>query len=366
MAEAALGYYSVFGNTKLLKGFCSGCCRQSIVIDGKLACCDKPFNATPALCKRESISDQRRKMPTKREQRRILQAQDFRCWYCERNFGDNVNRKSKAIGLVVQFDHVQPFSFSQNNKTDNFVASCQICNGIKSDLSFGNLEEAKSYIRKVIKRKGYEYEENPMPALLARNRTEADNKKVLLKRLPHESQHSLGYSKQDETPCNSKTGCGVSTSQSNNCAENDSSKTHKVGNVAGKDSCVQDGIRKNNKMTPIRHADETLREWLADYVSANTDVSKTELQKRIGCSRTAIDNYLAGTYFLPKEQGGQGVVNSKIEDKIKAFKATLETLKQNDSIIKVLSDGCFRFQDADGNTIAVIEFQDNKIASVIR
>jgi 5-methylcytosine-specific restriction endonuclease McrA len=51
--------------------------------------------------------------------------------------------------LKVNWDHVVPFSYSQNNYAYNFVAACQICNGIKGSQMFKTLEEARIHIRAI-------------------------------------------------------------------------------------------------------------------------------------------------------------------------------------------------------------------------
>lgn len=59
------------------------------------------------------------------------------------------------IGLKLQWDHVDPWVYSLNNKDQNFVAACQICNGIKSSMIFNSVEEARVYIQGARKTKGY-------------------------------------------------------------------------------------------------------------------------------------------------------------------------------------------------------------------
>lgn len=72
--------------------------------------------------------------------------------------------------------------------------------------------------------------------------------------------------------------------------------------------------------------DEKLRLWLENYIKSfpqfNTDVlSRSD---HIGISRTALDSYLAGNYFLSKEAGGQGVKSSRIETMIRAYRDKVE------------------------------------------
>ncbi len=74
--------------------------------------------------------------------------------------------------------------------------------------------------------------------------------------------------------------------------------------------------------------DEELRVWLETYIEEHPHLSTVVLSRNdhIGASRTALDAYLKGTYFVPKESGGSGVnpENSKTEDKIRAYREKVE------------------------------------------
>lgn len=74
--------------------------------------------------------------------------------------------------------------------------------------------------------------------------------------------------------------------------------------------------------------DEELRIWLGKYVEEHPHISTVELSRtdHAGVSRTALDAYLEGTYFVAKEAGGSGVnpENSKIEHKIRAYREKVE------------------------------------------
>ena len=57
--------------------------------------------------------------------------------------------------LRVVWDHLEPYCYKANNDDSNFVAACHICNGIKTDLCFRYVEDARKYIRERIEVKGY-------------------------------------------------------------------------------------------------------------------------------------------------------------------------------------------------------------------
>lgn len=68
--------------------------------------------------------------------------------------------------------------------------------------------------------------------------------------------------------------------------------------------------------------DEELCQWLEDYLLAHPQHSPAVLSRSqfIGVSRSALDAYVRGRYFLPIEQGGEGVnpATSNIEHAIGA------------------------------------------------
>jgi DNA transposition AAA+ family ATPase len=74
--------------------------------------------------------------------------------------------------------------------------------------------------------------------------------------------------------------------------------------------------------------DEELRLWLDQYLKEHPHLTTAELSRsdHIGMSRTALDAYANGTYFLDKEVGGLGVnpTNTKIENKIRAYREKVE------------------------------------------
>lgn len=73
--------------------------------------------------------------------------------------------------------------------------------------------------------------------------------------------------------------------------------------------------------------DEDLRLWLDNFLKEHAHLATTVLSRsdHIGVSRTALDAYVAGTYFLSKDSGGLGVQGkSTIEDKIRAYRERVE------------------------------------------
>jgi DNA transposition AAA+ family ATPase len=81
--------------------------------------------------------------------------------------------------------------------------------------------------------------------------------------------------------------------------------------------------------------DEDLRLWLENFIKENPHLSTKELSRHdhIAVSRTALDQFLDGTYFLSGELGGAGVRNpetSKVQRLIRAYRERVEgTVREN-------------------------------------
>ena len=148
-------YIGIYGNTKILKGYCTACEGYAFVIKGELQCCDAPFTDTPSRYKREIEAEPRRRLPPLSERRARLLAQNNRCFYCERAFYSLVGRGSRLVSLRIAWDHLVPYAYSQDNRTVNFVAACHVCNGLKGSLLFDTVAEAQIYLQSRREAKGY-------------------------------------------------------------------------------------------------------------------------------------------------------------------------------------------------------------------
>ena len=152
-------HYALYGNVAMQREYCIHCKQYAFVSDGKLACCGSATDFDSNRTKRITEAQDRRKGPDAEERKTILELQGNRCLYCEQLFGSTIVKRDRLIFLKVNWDHFVPFSYSQNNYAYNFVAACQICNGIKSNLMFKTLEEARVYIHAI--REAKEIAETP-------------------------------------------------------------------------------------------------------------------------------------------------------------------------------------------------------------
>lgn len=89
-----------------------------------------------------------RHQPIKQIKDQILREQDNRCYWCSRKFEQSYIRDGKVKFLEIHWDHKIPFSFEQANRDDNWVASCNICNLLKSSFIFKKEEECRRYLLK--------------------------------------------------------------------------------------------------------------------------------------------------------------------------------------------------------------------------
>lgn len=147
-------HMALYGNVAILRAWCPDCKDWSWVLDGKLACCDRENEHEPRYYKREVEPEGKRKQPPKWMRDAQLEEQGGRCLYCEKVIGSHIWRNGKRIKLRLHWDHLVPYSLTQNNNAVNFVAACHICNGIKSSHCFQTIDEARIYILDRWERKG--------------------------------------------------------------------------------------------------------------------------------------------------------------------------------------------------------------------
>jgi hypothetical protein len=181
-----------YGKITMLRGYCTDCKAFALIIDGEIQCCGEP-DKKAAILKRSRLKRsrlKRKRMCTalgsgrsrRYIMRRILEEQANRCFYCLRRFGVKVWRKRKSFILRHQWEHIICYGFSGDNREENIVAACQICNGIKSSFIFDSIEEARLPINEAWKRKGY----SDLRPMFGEVHTETSDSGVLHGKLPEE------------------------------------------------------------------------------------------------------------------------------------------------------------------------------------
>lgn len=148
-----------YGNTYIQREYCRSCRTYALVIDGEIQCCDKSVeNSNRVKIKIMSQPLSARKLLSRNDRDEILRIQENRCLYCDVRFGDFV-KSPYRLGYIVarlHWDHLDPYVKTLDNRSSNFVASCSICNRIKSDLVFENIEDVRAYIQYNRSKRGYE------------------------------------------------------------------------------------------------------------------------------------------------------------------------------------------------------------------
>lgn len=150
-------FLTFYGNVTLERGICPVCKSTALIQNKKYACCDLPVESKPRGFKRVSEPEQHRNIPSKVEREKMLAEQEHSCFYCGISFGSVRHRKGKSVIIKLCWDHKLPYSFTQNNHSHNFVAACNVCNSIKSDKIFRDLQEAQIYIQSMRRQKGFDF-----------------------------------------------------------------------------------------------------------------------------------------------------------------------------------------------------------------
>lgn len=141
-------HWAQYGNTFIRRALCPDCDRQAFVLDNKMACCGIAYQADPKFYQIESSAEFRRRIPSAAAQKRILAAQQHRCFYCNRLFGSYAYpRCGPRVKVRMHWDHLVPYSYGANNNTENFVAACHKCNQWKAAIMFQTVEEAQIHLQ---------------------------------------------------------------------------------------------------------------------------------------------------------------------------------------------------------------------------
>ncbi len=141
------GHHIIYGTVAFGRGYCNDCGNTALIREGRLLCCDRVYTRELEGVKYEVEPRGKRKLPPLEHRNLVLVLQENKCFYCAQEFGTWERHRRKLIQLRVNWDHLLPFAYLQSNPTFNFVAACQLCNGIKGSKIFDKLIELKEYVR---------------------------------------------------------------------------------------------------------------------------------------------------------------------------------------------------------------------------
>lgn len=139
-------HLALYGNVAIPRRYCESCRQWTLIVKGERTCCGKPEDSPLGKVRRMSNARNIRKRPSARVASELLLIQESKCYYCGQVFGEPVWRYGARVRLQVNFDHVEPYTYSQNNGQYNFVAACHVCNGWKSSKMFQSIDVAKDYL----------------------------------------------------------------------------------------------------------------------------------------------------------------------------------------------------------------------------
>src|SRR5215813_14820820 len=105
-------------------------------------------------------------------------------------------------------------------------------------------------------------------------------------------------------------------------------------------------LGRNPKEGPSMH-DEELRRWLEQYIAKHPHHSTAVLSRSqsIGFAKRALDAYLEGKYFLPKEDGGEGAdpQRSGIEEAIRGYRQQIEGVERHGYVGMFVETGTWKY-----------------------
>lgn len=147
----------LYGATTLYQEICPECREKNLSTDENFTCtyCGYNYNNQNKNIKTEiRCTHKKRKHHISKEIREnIRSSQDNKCLICGKEFGSSVIHRNKLKTLKMVIDHFVPVTFMNIHREDNFIGLCYLCNIIKYNRNFNNLDEAKDYVLKNIRGK---------------------------------------------------------------------------------------------------------------------------------------------------------------------------------------------------------------------
>lgn len=139
-----------YGGMILLRADCPECEKRCLVnAESQCEGCGSFLQGISLEVERQSESPRwHRRKPTKKRQAALLEAQESRCYWCGRMFGELVERDDVVKALRVEWDHFIPFSFTGSCDDLEFIAACFVCNGLKNDRYFDDENACRAYVRR--------------------------------------------------------------------------------------------------------------------------------------------------------------------------------------------------------------------------
>ena len=145
----------LYGSVCLLSDRCPACGEESFIQDGATVCCGVQIAKPPDRWKRMSACRDHRRRFSPGYRAALVDAQNGVCFWCAIRFDKREWKHGREAKKSIEVEHIEPFIFAANETGQNIVASCSICNHIKSSLIFQDIHEARTQIQIRRTAKGY-------------------------------------------------------------------------------------------------------------------------------------------------------------------------------------------------------------------
>lgn len=145
----------LYGSVALHSEMCQFCKQEAFVVSGKFSCCGRRTAAKPNRWKRMSVASHVRYRYSRFFKEQLVTSQHGLCFWCLIPIFKTEYRGARQIEKCVHIEHIEPFIYSSCDVPGNLVASCSICNHIKSCLMFQTIYDARDYIQNKRLLKGY-------------------------------------------------------------------------------------------------------------------------------------------------------------------------------------------------------------------
>ena len=150
----------MYGHVILLRSKCPKCKSMAIILDEKYQCCDTLIGEfDKEKTKRMIEGKNKRNNLSIGEKKEILELQNNECAYCNCDLENSWYIKKnmeQPRPIKIHFDHVIPWSYSRETTKYGMVATCNICNLLKSNKMFDDELELINFIRENRIKKGIE------------------------------------------------------------------------------------------------------------------------------------------------------------------------------------------------------------------
>jgi hypothetical protein len=148
------GELAKFGGIRMLRVVCPDCGGWALVTNGLTRCCEvtiKEGDVTVERIVSEGGGRAGKRTPhyvPAKVRAATLQLQGWACGYCGIPFYSELidNDLKKIRTLRITWDHFTPWVFSRSHQTE-WVAACQICNGMKSSKIYETVQAVKDDLR---------------------------------------------------------------------------------------------------------------------------------------------------------------------------------------------------------------------------